>query len=170
MNNPLDFKLASRNLQVTPTLEQEIIILDNRALSNQQVSELSGIPVAAISVIRNRLFLTSTTTRKLARVENAHAAFILVLDGLNADAISEKLGVGRNIVIALVREFLARAKWFRANSKGEPWSGLDWKSLRDDAQAWREFAPAALDHALQRRNDIACALSDRLEQLNNPSD
>jgi len=170
MNNPLDFQLAIRNLQVDITPQQEIIILENRALSNKQVADLTGIPEAAIGVIRSRLSITSVLTRKLARVEEAHAAFILMLDGLSADAIGERIGVGRNIVIAMVQEFLARANWLRLNPElgamcGVKTSSLNWHSLRQDAQAWRAIAPAALKHALQRRSDIECALAVRREKL-----
>ncbi|ELK3559616.1 hypothetical protein Q7Z49_004260 [Salmonella enterica] len=170
MSEPIDFQSATRNLQLEITLRQEIIILESRALSNKQVSDLAGIPEAAIGVIRSRLSITSVLTRKLARVEDAYSAFVLMLDGLSADAISERLSVGRNIVIAMVQEFLARANWLRINPEngarcGLKTSNLSWHSLRQDAETWRALAPTALKHALNRRNDIERALAMRLKEL-----
>ncbi len=170
MSSPIDFQSATRNLQLEITLRQEIIILENRALSNKQVSDLSGIPEAAVGVIRGRLSITSVITRKLARVEDACAAFVLMLDGLSADEIAERLSVGRNIVIAMVKEFLARVNWLRLNPEngarcGIKTSNLSWHSLRQDAETWRALAPVALKHALTRRSDIECALSMRIREL-----
>ena len=128
MTCSLDFEKASQYVRVRATAEQELTMLEHRFASHEVVARLTGLPVAAVRTIRNNLGIDATTTRRLARAEQAHAAFCMYLQGRTATGIGEAQGVSAAVVSQQIARFLRRVLKVRNESR----AAHDWNTLRAD--------------------------------------
>lgn len=158
MRGTLDFQEAARFVRVVPTPEQELVMLEHRFASHSEVARLTGLPVGAVQTIRNNLSIDARSSRRLARAEQAHDAFVLVLGGQSATAIANVLGVSRGVVSELVGDFYSAV--VRVGVLRNP----SWAALRNEAPAWLAAAPEALKQMLAKRIAIADALEARQQQ------